>query len=137
MRRRLDVEMRPFRRGAADKDATQGLLRAVRLALRIPMDEIAQTMGIRRTNVFYLEERERKGTIGMQALCRSAEAMGCVMVYGIVPRGGKTMEALYEERLWAAVLGVPELNRREREGVAAAGAAAGVRCQVSGIREQS
>ena len=32
------------------------------------------------------------------------------------------MEALYEERLWAAVLGVPELNRREREGVAAAGA---------------
>ena len=89
MRRRLDVEMRPFRRGATDKDATQGLLRAVRLALRVPMDEIAQRMGIRRSNVFYLEERERKGTIGMPALCRSAEAMGCVVVYRLCHGAGR------------------------------------------------
>ena len=116
MRRRLDVEMRPFRRGVAAKEATQGLLRAVRLALRIPTEEMARTMGIRRANVFYFEERERKGTIGMQSLARVADAMGCVVVYGIVPKGGKTMEALYEERLWAGVLGV-QLSKREREGV--------------------
>ena len=115
MRRRLDVEMRPFRRGAADKDATQGLLRAVRLAMRIPSREIAAKMGIRESNVFCLEERERKLTIGMQSMMRAAEAMECVVVYGIVPRDGLTMEALYERRLWTSVLGVPELNLTERE----------------------
>ena len=115
MRRRLDVEMRPFRRAAGDKDATQGLLRAVRLALRIPVGEIARTMGIRQSNVFYSEERELDGTIGMGVLVRAAEAMGCKVVYGIVPNDGLTMEALWERRLWSNVLGVPELNVRERE----------------------
>ena len=115
MRRRLDVEMRPFRRAAADKDATQGLLRAVRLALRFPTGEIAKSMGIRQSNVFYAEERELDGTIGMPALVRAAEAMGCVVVYGVVPKDGLTMEALWERRLWTHVLGVPELNVRERE----------------------
>ena len=117
MRRRLDVEMRPFRRAAADKDATQGLLRAVRLALRIPTEEIAKAMGIRRSNVFYAEERELDGTIGMGVLVRAAEAMGCVVVYGIVPKDGLTMEALWERRLWSHVLGVPELTVSEREQV--------------------
>ena len=117
MRRKLDVEMRPFRRAAVDKDATQGLLRMVRLALRITTGEIAKTMGIRRSNVFYTEQRELAGTIGLPALVRAAEAMGCVVVYGIVPKDGLTLEALYERRLWANVLGVPELNVREREQV--------------------
>lgn len=117
MRRRLDVEMRPFRRGAADKDATRGLLRAVRLALRIPSREIAAKLGIRRTNLFSMEERELQGIIGMEALRKAAEAMGCVVVYGIVPKGGLTLEALWERRMWSGVLGVPELNARERERV--------------------
>jgi hypothetical protein len=34
-----------------------------------------------------------------------AQAMGCKMVYGIVPLGGKTLVELAEERLWASVLG--------------------------------
>jgi uncharacterized protein (UPF0261 family) len=35
-----------------------------------------------------------------------AEAMGCKLVYGIVPRGGKKLEDLAEERLWTALLKV-------------------------------
>jgi hypothetical protein len=31
--------------------------------------------------------------------------MGCKVVYGIVPKGGRTLEELAEERLWASVLG--------------------------------
>jgi hypothetical protein len=34
-----------------------------------------------------------------------AGAMGCKVVYGIVPKNGKTLGELAEERLWAAVLG--------------------------------
>jgi len=42
-----------------------------------------------------------------------AQAMGCKMVYGIVPMGGKTLEALAEHRLWVSVLGVG-LNQCQR-----------------------
>jgi hypothetical protein len=61
-------------------------------------------MGITRSVVFDLEAREVKNTISMRSLSRMAEAMGCKVVYGIVPRGGKTLERLAEERLWRAVL---------------------------------
>jgi hypothetical protein len=32
--------------------------------------------------------------------------MGCNVIYGIVPKGGKTLDALAERRLWESVLGV-------------------------------
>ena len=40
-----------------------------------------------------------------------------LVVYGIVPKDGLTLEALWERRMWAGVLGVPELNVKERERV--------------------
>ena len=116
LRRRLDVEMRPFRRAAVDKDATQGLLRAVRLALRIPRGRLRRrwdTAGER----FLYGSAGAGGDDRDAGDVRAAEAMGCMVVYGIVPGDGLTLEALYERRLWADVLGVPELNSREYEGM--------------------
>jgi len=104
--RRLDIEMRSFRRAGREKNPTNGLLRAVRQALRVPMAEIAEKMGVYRSAVFELETREPKNTITLKSMSRMAEAMGCKVVYGIVPKDGKKLEALAEERLWAKVLGV-------------------------------
>jgi hypothetical protein len=41
----------------------------------------------------------------LRSLGRMAEAMGCKVVYGVVPLNGKTLEDLAEERLWRDVLG--------------------------------
>jgi hypothetical protein len=38
-------------------------------------------------------------------MSRMAQAMGCKVVYGIVPVGGKKLEELALERLWAGALG--------------------------------
>jgi hypothetical protein len=38
-------------------------------------------------------------------MVRYADAMDCKVVYGVVPKGGRTFEELYEERLWAAAFG--------------------------------
>jgi len=103
---KLDLEMRSFRRAGMTKDPTNALLRAVRLALRVPVNEIAAKMGVNRSGVFDLELREPKNTVTLKSMSRMAEAMGCKVVYGIVPNGGKTLERLAEERLWASVLGV-------------------------------
>jgi hypothetical protein len=38
-------------------------------------------------------------------MARLAAAMDCKVVYGVVPKRGRTLEELYQERLWAVVLG--------------------------------
>jgi transcriptional regulator with XRE-family HTH domain len=107
-RKRLDVEMRPFRRAVVEKKPTSGLLRAVRQTLRVPVAEIAKKMGVCRSVVLDLEAREPKNTVTLKSMSRMAQAMGCKMVYGIVPEGGKTLEELAEKRLWAGLLGVED-----------------------------
>jgi transcriptional regulator with XRE-family HTH domain len=104
-RTKLDEEMKPFRRAAKEANPTNELLRAVRQALAIPVKEIAEKMGVGRSTVNDLEESERSQTISMRSLARMAHAMGCKVVYGVVPVNGKTLEELAEERLWRKVLG--------------------------------
>jgi transcriptional regulator with XRE-family HTH domain len=103
--RKLDKEMRNYRLAAREKNPTNGLLRAVREALRIPFKEMSERTGVGRKAVFELEEREETGAIMLRSLGRMAEAMGCKVVYGVVPLNGKTLEDLAEERLWRDVLG--------------------------------
>jgi hypothetical protein len=104
LRKRLDEEMRHFRSAGKRPGSTDGLLRAVRLALRIPMAEIRQKSGVRRSGVTDFEKRELERTITLRSLGRMAEAMGCKAVYGVVPLNGKTLEELAEDRLWRKVL---------------------------------
>ena len=105
-RKKLDAEMRPYRRAGKEKNPTNGLLRAVRQSMRVPVAEIAEKMGVCKSVVLDLEAREPLNTVTLKSMSRMAGAMGCKLVYGIVPRGGKTLEELAEERLWASVLGV-------------------------------
>jgi len=60
-------------------------------------------MGVNRSGVFDLETRELKSTITLRSMSRMAQAMGCKVVYGIVPESGKTLEELAEARLWAEI----------------------------------
>ena len=55
--------------------------------------------------VFDLEEREETGAIMLRSLERMAEAMGCKVVYGVVPRTGRRWKRLAEGRMWRDVLG--------------------------------
>jgi len=102
--RKLDAEMRPFRTAGNRRDATRGLLRRVRHALHVPLKEIAGRMDVARSGVFDLEKSEMKSSITLRSLERMAAAMGCKVVYGIVPRDGRTLEQLAEERLLTDIL---------------------------------
>ncbi len=101
----LDEEMLPFRRAGMDKNYTRGLLRAVRKVLGVPVKEIAEKLGMERSGIYEIEERELKGKVGLLTMDRLAGAMDCKVVYGIVPNDGWTLDELYQKRLWARVLG--------------------------------
>jgi transcriptional regulator with XRE-family HTH domain len=105
LRKKLDREMRYYRLAGREKEPTGELLRAVREALRVPLKEMTERMGVGRSVVFDLEEREGTGSIMLRSLARMAEAMGCKVVYGVVPQNGKTLQGLAEERMWRDVVG--------------------------------
>jgi hypothetical protein len=112
---RLDAEMRLYRQAGRKRNPTNELLRAVRHALSIPVAEIAGSLGVNRSGVFALEQSETRNTISLGSLSRMAAAMGCKVVYGIVPKDGKTLERLAEERLWEKVLGERRTGLGNRE----------------------
>ena len=65
-----------------------GWLRAVRRASGIPVHVLAKRLGVTEYEVFRLEKAESSSRIVLANLKRAAEALGCELVYGLVPRKG-------------------------------------------------
>ena len=88
---------------SAFRDATQvprprlGWLRAIREALGISQKQIAKTMRLAQQNLAAFEKAESDDRITLGNLRRVAEAMGCELVYAIVPKSG-SIEELAEQR---------------------------------------
>ena len=86
-RARLDLErkVRWYRRARLHARPPEGWLRAMRLAVGIPAAQIADTMGFSSKMVFQMERAEQKRKISLERLERMARAIGCDLVYGLVP----------------------------------------------------
>jgi hypothetical protein len=105
-RRKLDKELRYYRMAGREEHATPYLLQAVRQALGVPVAEIARALNVSKSVVFRLEASERRRRISLTSMARLAAAMGCQMVYAVVPRDGGTLEEMAERRKWSRMLGV-------------------------------
>ena len=113
-RRELDKELRFFRLAAREKHPTQDVLRAVRQALGIPMREVARELRTNPSVIFRLERSQTRETISLRSLSRVAGAMGCKVVYALVPKGEQTLEELAERRWWKKELGVGETGTGDK-----------------------
>lgn len=98
---RLDEDMKYFRLAAKRKVKGWGdrsLLRRIRTGLGIPVTEIVDKLDMNRSVLGRLEESEARRTITLESLDRVAGAMGCRVVYGIVPASGEKMAEIGERR---------------------------------------
>ena len=75
---------------------SRGWIRAIRGALGMTTGQLARRLGVQQPRIIELEKGEVSGSITMQSLERAAEAMGCRVVYALVPL--KPLEATIEER---------------------------------------
>jgi transcriptional regulator with XRE-family HTH domain len=84
---RLDLErrVRLYRRARIYPRPTEGWLRAMRLAVGVPAEQIADAMSFTPRMVFQTERAEQKKNISLERLERMARALGCDLVYGLVP----------------------------------------------------
>jgi predicted DNA-binding mobile mystery protein A len=63
--------------------------------------QLAKRLGVRQPSVVALEQSEAKGTTELATLRRVAEALGCALVYALVPK--KPLEAVVRERARAVL----------------------------------
>ena len=77
----------------------QGWIKAIRGALGITSQQLADHMGIAQPNAMAMEAREVKGAITLETLNRAAEAMDCKLIYAIVPKEEfKSIDDLLNQR---------------------------------------
>jgi predicted DNA-binding mobile mystery protein A len=103
LRTRLDEALLAFRTARRMTNAemakkTQSWLRAVRRATGVPVKVLAKRLGVTKYEVFRLEKSEMESRIVLANLKRAAQALGCELVYALVPQHGSLEELATTER---------------------------------------
>jgi Fic-DOC domain mobile mystery protein B/predicted DNA-binding mobile mystery protein A len=75
----------------------KGWLRAIRTGLGISGVQLAKQLGVKPPRVVEMEKNEVEGAITLKVLERAAEAMGCTLVYALIPRAGSLEQALRDQ----------------------------------------
>jgi predicted DNA-binding mobile mystery protein A len=86
-------QIQPVKRYAAP---VHGWIKAVRGALGMSTAQLAARLGVKQPSIVALEQSEAKGTIELATLRRAAEALGCTLVYALIPN--KPLESTVRER---------------------------------------
>jgi predicted DNA-binding mobile mystery protein A len=79
-----------------------GWLAAIREARGIPLREVAMALGVTPQAVQNLQKSEAGESISLKRLREAAEAMGCELVYALVPKNGSLTDAVAEGELMRA-----------------------------------
>jgi predicted DNA-binding mobile mystery protein A len=95
--RQLERSLAPFEAAKQEVRPKGGWLRAVREALGLSLESVGRSIGTGRQRVKAFEDAEATDRITLRSLKKVAEAMGCELVYALVPKSG-SITNLSEER---------------------------------------
>ena len=105
-RRSLDRTLSPFQ-NLPHRRPARGWIRAIRNAFGMTAEQLGERMGVSQPTVQGLETSEADDAIQLKTLRRAAEALGCELVYALVPKA--SLEATYNAA--AQALARRELGR--------------------------
>ncbi len=83
--RHLDKRFTALRPLAKSSRPPKGWLRAIRNALGMTTAQLARRLGVSQPRIVELEQSEASGGVTLNTLQRAAEALGCRLVYALVP----------------------------------------------------
>ncbi len=98
----------------------KGWVRAIRDGLGMTTRQLGARMGVSQPRVTALEKAEATGNITLESLERAAEALGCRVVYALVPGVplGETLEMRARQIADRQLAAVDQTMRLEAQGVA-------------------
>lgn len=70
------------------KRPPKGWIRAIRDALGMTTTQLAKRLGVAHPRIVAIEKEETLGNLKLSTLERAADALGCELVYALVPRQG-------------------------------------------------
>jgi predicted DNA-binding mobile mystery protein A len=76
---------------------TTGWVKAIRMAIGMSMQQLANKLNVSKQAVADIEKREKEGAITIKSLREVANSMDMELVYAFVPKDG-SLEALVERR---------------------------------------
>jgi len=85
-REQMDETMKSFGPLKAMPTPGKGWIRAVRDTLGMTGVQLAKRLNVNQQRVARIEQDEILGKVTLNTIQNAAEAMGCVFVYGVVPR---------------------------------------------------
>lgn len=94
-RRTLDRRLRDLRNAVGPRP-NGGWIRAIRESLGMSGAELGRRIGVSAQAVSAMERSERSGAIRLETLERAANALGCDVVYALVPR--QDLQRLVEDQ---------------------------------------
>ena len=83
--RHLDKRFSSLRSLARTPRPPKGWLRAIRDALGMTTAQFGRRLGVSQPRIIELEKSEVGGSVTLHTLQRAAEALGCRLVYALVP----------------------------------------------------
>jgi predicted DNA-binding mobile mystery protein A len=95
--RQLDRALSAYAQARQSARPRSGWLSAIREARGIPLRQIATTLSVTPQAVHSLQISEANESISLKRLREAAEAMGCELVYALLPRSGKLTDAAEEQ----------------------------------------
>nr|BFD61012.1 mobile mystery protein A [Bdellovibrio sp. CKG001]BFD64427.1 mobile mystery protein A [Bdellovibrio sp. HM001] len=95
-RRSLDEKLKSFRSARTVINPKSGWVKAIRESLGMTSQQLAERMGIQQSGVSLLEQREAEKKVTLETLQRAAHAMGCELVYALVPKD--SLEKMVDEQ---------------------------------------
>jgi predicted DNA-binding mobile mystery protein A len=84
----LESRIKRFSHARELPNPPTGWIRAIRLALGITMQQLANKLSITKQSVQEIEIREKEGSITLRSLRETAKALDMELVYGFVPKDG-------------------------------------------------
>jgi predicted DNA-binding mobile mystery protein A len=101
----LDRRLRALAPLADISPPRSGWFRAVRESLGMSAAQVAARLGVSPPAVIEMERREPAGRVTLETLSRAARAMGCKLVYSVIPESAQSLETLvHSHALQAATM---------------------------------
>lgn len=84
-RRALDDRLTPLRQNEELRAPSAGWIKAIRQALGMTTAQLGRRIGVSQPRVVELEQAEADRSVTLKSLERAADALGCRVVYALVP----------------------------------------------------
>jgi predicted DNA-binding mobile mystery protein A len=117
--RHLDQRFLALRALAETSRPPKGWVRAIRDALGMTTAQLARRLGVSQPRIVELEKSELSGGVTLHTLQRAAEALGCRLVYALIPEKplAETVRASAELTAQRQLSSVQHTMRLENQSV--------------------